>query len=118
MGAYHAWVDPDSVTSQAQQSIVPRFRAAASSLKTNLDAVGEVEKACREAKIDEIDLGASSVKDFQFELDLLEDTIRQKENFIENRMSGPQTTPGFDLTWCTPPTRTRNPGCKYHQCNG
>jgi hypothetical protein len=64
---------------------MPRFREAASSLKGNLEAVTEVERACREAKIDEIDLGASSVKDFQFELDLLADTMRQKESFIENR---------------------------------
>lgn len=59
-------------------------------MKSNLDAVNEVEKACREAKIDEIDLGASSVKDFQFELDLLDDTIRQKESFVENRMCRPR----------------------------
>jgi hypothetical protein len=65
---------------------MPKFRAAALGLKENLEAVDEVGKACREAKIDEIDLGASSVKDFQFELGLLDDTIRQKESFIENRM--------------------------------
>jgi len=70
---------------QAQQSVMPRFRDAAASLKGNLEAVAEVERACREAKIDEIDLGASTVKDFHFELDLLADTIKQKEVFIENR---------------------------------
>lgn len=74
---------------QAQQSVMPRFRDAAASLKGNLEAVTEVERACREAKIDEIDLGASTVKDFQFELDLLADTIKQKEVFIENRKQMP-----------------------------
>jgi hypothetical protein len=64
---------------------MPRFREAAASLKGDLEAVAEVERACREAKIDEIDLGASTVKDFHFELDLLADTIKQKEVFIENR---------------------------------
>ncbi|KAG7571306.1 hypothetical protein FFLO_00818 [Filobasidium floriforme] len=77
---------------EAQQSIMPKFRAAASSLKQNLEAVDEVGKACREAKIDEIDLGASSVKDFQFELGLLDDTIRQKESFIENQIRAASTT--------------------------
>lgn len=66
---------------------MPKFRNAASSLKDNLDAVSQVEKECREAKIDEIDLGASSVKDFQFELDLLDDILKRKETFIENRES-------------------------------
>lgn len=66
---------------------MPTFKHAAQSLKGNLDAVKEVEEACREAKIDELDLGGSTVKDFQFELDLLDDIILQKESFIENRVS-------------------------------
>lgn len=67
--------------------MMPTFKHAAQSLKGNLDAVKEVEEACREAKIDELDLGGSTVKDFQFELDLLDDIILQKESFIENRVS-------------------------------